>query len=384
MSAKEIDALAIPLRAHYRRFLDRPDVLMTGHSHQAWPDVSREAQLSAWDDAARLVDEKWGRIFGELVPEFQRGVAKRIGSTRASDIAFAGNTHELVTRLLSCFGPRPAVLTTPFEFHSLSRQLTRAEESGAVVARVDPSEMPSRIGDNRYDLVALSMVFFETARVVDLDAILAAAAARGLPVLVDTYHAFNTIPFSADAWPGAVFVTGGGYKYAAGGEGGAFLLLPKDATAFRPENTGWMADFGGLAKRATRVSYGDGGFRFMGATFDPTGLYRAVAVFRFFDEQGLTVPTLRAQSVRQTERVIERFEDLKLASRGVELTSPRESKLRGAFVAFRCSEAQEVVGRMAEKGVHVDARRDTLRVGPAPYSTSAEIDRAMDVLAECL
>jgi hypothetical protein len=31
-------------------------VLLTGHSHQAWPDCAREAMVEYFDDSARLVD----------------------------------------------------------------------------------------------------------------------------------------------------------------------------------------------------------------------------------------------------------------------------------------------------------------------------------------
>ncbi|MEQ8983161.1 MAG: kynureninase, partial [Deltaproteobacteria bacterium] len=66
MTKGTIDALAERLRPHYRRFLDaraEGEVLLTAHSHQAWPDVSREGQLAAWDDAARWVDGKWSHVF---------------------------------------------------------------------------------------------------------------------------------------------------------------------------------------------------------------------------------------------------------------------------------------------------------------------------------
>ena len=52
-----IDANA--LAAHYTQFRVSERLSLTGHSHQAWPDVSFEAQQQAWLDAARYVDRKW-------------------------------------------------------------------------------------------------------------------------------------------------------------------------------------------------------------------------------------------------------------------------------------------------------------------------------------
>ena len=47
------------LAAHYSRFRVADRILLTGHSHQAWPDVAFEAQQRAWLDAAEFVDDKW-------------------------------------------------------------------------------------------------------------------------------------------------------------------------------------------------------------------------------------------------------------------------------------------------------------------------------------
>ena len=52
-----IDASA--LAEHYTHFRVSERLLLTGHSHQAWPDVAFEAQQRAWLDAAQHVDRKW-------------------------------------------------------------------------------------------------------------------------------------------------------------------------------------------------------------------------------------------------------------------------------------------------------------------------------------
>ena len=49
------------LSPHYARFRVTERLLLTGHSHQAWPDVALEGQVEAWNDAAERVDEKWER-----------------------------------------------------------------------------------------------------------------------------------------------------------------------------------------------------------------------------------------------------------------------------------------------------------------------------------
>ena len=49
------------LAPHYSRFRTDERVLLTGHSHQAWPDVALDGLVDAYDDAARWVDDKWDR-----------------------------------------------------------------------------------------------------------------------------------------------------------------------------------------------------------------------------------------------------------------------------------------------------------------------------------
>lgn len=387
----EIDALAARVRPHYTRFLgDREDILLTAHSHQAWPDASRDGQLAAWDDAARHVDGKWGVVFEEILPELRAHVAKRLGTTRAGDLALAPNTHELVYRLSTCFPPGGTVVTTDSEFHSLARQFERLREEGLKVVTVeaDAEDFAARflaaVDAHRPDWCAMSTVLFTTSRVMrGVDTIASALAERSIPLLLDAYHAFNVVEMNVDALPGEVFVTGGGYKYAQSGEGVCFMLLPADAERFRPVTTGWFADFGGLEDRASgRVGYGPGGDRFFGATFDPTSIYRAVYTYRFMDEQGLDVATLQDAARARTQLIVELFD--RLHAEDVTLASPRDATERGGFVALRSSRAGALREALRARGVHTDHRKDLLRLGPAPYTTSHDIELAVERLLSCL
>lgn len=394
----EIDALADRLRPHYRRFLDPlgDQILLTGHSHQAWPDVAREGQIAAWDDAARLIDGKWSRIFGEILPEYQRQVASRIGSQRPEDVAIAASTHELVCRFASAFPERSSILATDSEFHSLERQLSRWSEDGARIRRV-PVEDGRHSADtfaerfieaarnDRPTWAALSYVLFTTSRLISgLPEILAELARLSIPVVVDAYHAFNVIELETELWEGDVFVVGGGYKYAQCGEGVAWMLLPEGASKLRPRNTGWFSHFETLqeprsAGSSTPVAYGSGGLRFVGATFDPTSLYRAVYVLRFMDRMGLTPRVLRAQSLAQTGLIIDAFDALGLAGHAIRLETPRDA--RGGFIALGTPRAHTLCEALASTGVRTDVRGRLLRLGPAPYLGSEPIARAMRALA---
>ncbi len=373
------------LRPHYTAFLSRPRALLTGHSHQAWPDRARDGLLASFEDAALHVDDKWSRAF-EAADAVRAAVAARVGGG-PRDVALGGSTHELVARFLSALplAKRRHLVTTAGEFHSIHRQLRRLAEEGVSVTFVDPrpaatlaERLIRALRDDTAAVLASTVLFETSERVPHARALVDAARAKGAETLLDAYHAFNVVPIDPSECEGA-FVTGGGYKYAQWGEGVCFLRVP-EGCALRPVYTGWYAEFAHLGDRRTDapVAYErDGAWRFAGSTYDPASHYRAREVARFFDEHGLTVPALRELSLRQTARV---FDGLERA--GWAPATPREPSLRGGFVAVRCANAAEVVEALRRDDVYVDARGDLVRLGPAPYVTDDEIDRAVTAFAK--
>jgi selenocysteine lyase/cysteine desulfurase len=382
----------LALKAHYSRFLQaRPDVLhFAAHSHHPWPDVTREAVIHCWDDAARLADHKWDHILGAVLPRAQAGIARVLGFSRPERIAFAPNTHELVSRVLSCFPPGRAlrVLTTDGEFMSFARQLARLEESGEVRATRVPTEpfetFDSRFreaaGSEHWDVVYVSHVFFNSGfEVRDLAGI--AGAARNAIVMVDGYHGFLALPVRFDALEERIFYVAGGYKYAQSGEGACFLHVPAGCT-LRPRDTGWFASFGRLTgSEPDRVEFPDDGFRFWGATFDPTGLYRLGAVLDWLDGLGLAVADIHSH-VRALQRLfLERLERLDLpALRAEALITPRDLARQGHFLTFRVPDATAMASRLEALGVDVDTRGDRLRFGFGLYHEPGDIDRLAERL----
>ena len=51
------------IASHYSQFRVSDRLLLTGHSHQAWPDCGFDGQKAAWLDAALYVDDKWEQAF---------------------------------------------------------------------------------------------------------------------------------------------------------------------------------------------------------------------------------------------------------------------------------------------------------------------------------
>ena len=379
------------LASHYARFRVSERLLLTGHSHQAWPDCGFEAQAAAWLDAARYVDDKWEHAFARA-ERVREGFARLLGDA-GDGIALAPNTHELVVRLLSALPlrARPRLVATDGEFHTIRRQLDRLAEEGLEVARVaeTPLEsLPARLAravDDRTALVLVSAVFFDTGRIArGLAEVAASCRRRGAALLVDVYHALNVVPVSlAEDGLGDAFVVGGGYKYCQLGEGNCFLRLPP-GTELRPAVTGWFSEFTALAERQGpgRVAYGQGGDRFAGATYDPTSHYRAAAVFDFFCEQELTPALLREVSQHQIGVLASGFDALDLDPAIVSRERDVPLSEIGGFLALRSPRATSLARELHARGVLSDARGDVLRLGPAPYLSDPQLREALGILAE--
>jgi selenocysteine lyase/cysteine desulfurase len=379
-------------RSCYRAFLQPGRILLSGHSHQAWPDTLREAQGHYFDDSARYVDEKWEKAVFPKMEAVARRILPRMGFAPTDSLAFGKSTHELVYRLLSSFpvGKQTRVVTTTSEFHSLHRQLNRLAEAGVDVTFVDaqPREtLADRLMEELREgvtLLAVSVVLFEDSYVLPrVPELLARAHSLGIHVLLDAYHAFNVMPLEWGKDAHHAFVTAGGYKYAQFGEGLCWLRVPAGNT-LRPVYTGWFADFPSLSRPRSRdVGYGDGGARFLGATFDGSSVYRAEAALDHFDHFGLGVAELRAISLRQTARLMDRLQSTGVLGKHA-LRTPREDARRGGFVSVEVPRAERVVQALRERGVHTDSRGDLLRLGPAPYVTDEELDAGVDALAAVL
>ena len=65
LAPEDLRASPSPLAGAYAMFAVGERLLLSGHSHQAWPDVALEGVVEAFDDAARDVDAKWERAFAK-------------------------------------------------------------------------------------------------------------------------------------------------------------------------------------------------------------------------------------------------------------------------------------------------------------------------------
>jgi selenocysteine lyase/cysteine desulfurase len=379
----------------FSRALNAPGRLhMAAHSHHLWPDVTRDAQLQAWEDGARLADRKWDKVMGEVLPEAQAHVAGELGLLSPASIVFAPNTHELFVRLVSAWPKRPVrVLSTDAEFHSFRRQAARWVESGQIaLERLSADsedfeeQLLARAGSGDIDLVFVSQIFFSNGRPFRrLAELCALARPEGPWIVVDGYHGFMAVPTDLGALGEQAFYLAGGYKYAMTGEGAAFMHAPPGYGA-RPAITGWFAEFANLTGPPGAVQYPEDASRFIGSTFDPSALYRLNSVFRLLEKESLTTAAISARVTTLLDDLrarIDAGEAGRLAS--ATLLNPSTEAPRARFLAYRHPQAALWASVLSDAGVIVDLRGHVIRIGMGLYHDPEDVQafcqRCREVLA---
>jgi len=360
------------------------------HSHHLWPDASYDGQMEAWNDAARLADRKWDKVMDEVWPAAQAEVAAELGTGTPGEVVFAPNTHDFLVRLVTA-APRRAgqlkVLTSDGEFHSARRQLARWEEEGWIaVKRIATEPFDSFSGrfiseaqSGDHDFIFVSQVMFGSGRIFNrVDELAELGRADGPWIVIDGYHAFMALdrPFGEGAAERA-FYLGGGYKYAMSGEGCAFMHAPP-GFCLRPPITGWFAEFEDLNLPPGSVGYASDASRFLGATFDPSALYRFTAVRRMLADNGLTTARISAHAEALQRRLLDNIGGTAL--RGAELLNPLDGRQHARFLAFRSPSAERWHEALKTRNCITDVRGDVLRIGFGIYQDEDDVERLVGLL----
>jgi kynureninase len=390
--------MTLDLHAHFSIFRDAaPErIHLAAHSHHYWPDAACKAHEQAVLQAARYADDKWGPIFEELMPRVRAGIARVLGLPDAATVAFAPNTHELVCRLISALPVthRPRVLTSDAEFHSFVRQMARLEEEGMVeverVAAEPLATFPDRFRDaarrGGHDLIFVSHVFYNSgATCGEIAAITEAVPSQEAFIAIDGYHGFMALPTDLSQVAARIFYLGGGYKYAMAGEGACFMHCPP-GYAPRPRDTGWFAGFGALTAGTTgTVAYGTDGSRFLGATFDPSGLHRLGAVLEWLDRIGLSVAAIHGHVLALQERFLSAVDAARIELlRKARLVTPIATPERGHFLCYETSDAAAIHACLAKANIVTDVRGERIRFGFGCYHTEEDIADAVAAVAHAL
>ncbi|MFM5948456.1 MAG: class V aminotransferase [Novosphingobium sp.] len=343
------------------------------HSHHLWPDASYAGHLEAWEEAAMQADHKWDKVFGEVIPEAQGHIARELSLPDPATIAFSPNTHDFLVRIVSALPmERPRVLASDGEFHSFRRQSLRWAETGRIALTTVPLErLVEEAESGAYDLIFASQIQFNSGRVLQgIERLAALARPEGPWVVIDGYHGFMATPTDLSAVSDRVFYLAGGYKYAMAGEGVCFLHAPPGFGP-RPEITGWYAAFDDLAAQQGGVGYAPDGCRFLGSTFDPSGIYRFNAVQRILLSEGLDTAAISAHCDALKARFLAADPLPQLAV----LSAPQ-----ARFIALQGPATPALYESLTARDIITDLRGDVLRIGFGLYQDEADVDALLAAL----
>lgn len=390
ISLKDLEKNVNPLSDFYKDFKVTERILLTGHSHQAQPDCAKEGVLKCWKDASSLADDKWGKVF-EVADSVRTSLA-RLMDDEKDNIVLGQNTHDLILRFLSALDlkKRNKIITTDGEFHTIRRQMDRLSQGILEVVKVprNPVETLSEriikeIDDNVSAVMVSKVMFQDSAIIRGLSGVENKCMMHGTKLLVDIYHVLNAIPFSIKAERlENSFLVGGGYKYLELGEGNCFMRIPPNET-FKPIITGWFAEFAALSEKKVpgEVQYGEKHWAFEGSTYDPSSHYRAIEVFKFFEEQKLTPELLRELNIHQKKVLADTFAEMNFDEKKIKLTSQKNT---AGFVTLITPFGKKITEELKIRKVYADSRGEFLRLGPAPYLTDNQLKEAVYHLREII
>ena len=373
------------LAADYSAFRVADRLLLTGHSHQAWPDVARRGS-SRPSRTRRSGSTRSGtgpsprpRPCANGLPaparRAGRGDRARAEHARARDAVPVGARPR----------GRPRLVTSDGEFHTLRRQLAPSTRRGSRSSASPPGRRDAgrangrgaRRADERRPRVGgpsrppTSSPGSTSSR---------SAAAAGAELLVDAYHALGAVPSSlpSSGWsrPGS--------SAAATSTSSSARATASCACRRQAERCDQCSPAGSPSSSCLRpsgqrrhVGYPSGGARFAGSTYDPTSHYRRASSP---SSRSGAHPRAPARLVpppgRPARGALRR-------ARGARRVMTRDRSARSSASAGsrdRVPAGSEVARRLAEEGVQIDARGRYFRPGPAPYLSDSQLEGAMDRL----
>jgi selenocysteine lyase/cysteine desulfurase len=341
--------------------------------------AAAERYLDGWNRSGMDWDA-WMQEVALAKAEF----AKLIGAS-ATDIAVFSSVSEAASAVASALtlASRKKIVVSEAEFPTVAHVWLAQETRGASVTwvpvrngTIDAASYDWSI-DDQTALVSACHGYYLNGFVQDTQRIAELARGAGALSFVDAYQSLGTMPLNVRAL-GVDFLASGNLKFLMGIPGIAFLYVrPEIVESLRPSVTGWFGRANPFAFDAKSLDWSPTASRFDSGTPPVMNAYIARAGMEIINSVGPA--KIRAWLEVLGARLIDGG-----SSRGLTLHGTSDLRVKTATTAFVVRDSHAVEVAMRDRGVIGSARGEVIRLAPHFYTTVADVDRALDVLADVI
>lgn len=327
----------------------------------------------------------WYKMWVGEIAEVRNKFATLIGA-HPHEVAIAPNVSAALSEIATGLdlGDRNRIVMADLDFPTLAYQWMAKQRLGVETVFVEspdritlPTETLIAAIDDRTGLVATSRVFYLSGYIQDIARLTKHAHKQGALVLIDDYQGTGQIPIDVHALDVDFLVTGT-LKWLMGGPGLAFIYVREDLIPkVRPSVTGWWGSRDMFEFRTGVFEYRDDAQRLEAGTPAMAPIFAANASLDIVLEIG--VDRIRERTRWLANDLIRRVQE-----RGWKLLSPADGAVRSSIVMLGMERPEELVSKLAERGIIVDSRPGRLRISPQFYNTVEENELVMAALDELL
>lgn len=356
-------------------------VLMNNCSQSPMTDVTRaaaERYLDSWNRCGMDWD-----AWLEEVRQARAAFATLINAS-PDEIAVFSSVSEATSAVASALdfaGKRNGVLASEMEFPTVGHVWLAQEARGARVSWVPVRDGAIDLGeyektiDRDTAIVSACHGYYLDGFTQDLAAIAKLAHQRGALLYVDAYQTLGTVPVDVKAL-GVDFLASGTLKFLMGIPGIAFLYVRRELIeSLHPASTGWFGRANPFAFDAKKLDWASGASRFDSGTPPLINAYVARAGIEIIDRIG--VVAIRSWLEMLGQRLVDGGR-----ARGLTPLGPTDMERKTATTAFVVNDSHAAEGALRARRVIASARGPVIRLAPHFYNTTADVDAALDALAD--
>lgn len=300
------------------------------------------------------------------------------------EIAIFSSVSEATSAVASALdfaAHRNGVLASEAEFPTVGHVWLAQESRGARVAwvpvrdgAIDIGEYDTAITDDTV-LVSACHGYYLDGFTQDLAAIAKIAHRRGALQYVDAYQTLGTVPVDVKALD-VDFLASGTLKFLMGIPGIAFLYVRRELIeSLHPTSTGWFGRANPFDFDAKKLDWASNASRFDSGTPPLVNAYVARAGIEIINRIG--VAAIRSWLEVLGQRLLDGGK-----ARGLTPLGPTDMARKTATTAFLVKDSHAAEGAMRARSVIASARGPVIRLAPHFYNTIADVDAALDALAD--